>query len=71
MVVSSLGVPESFGATCSMLAERLVCKTCQGLLRLAESSMPTLVAGQLVEDGSGELVLLPFRETAGDLEGLS
>ena len=53
-----------------MLGERLVCETCHGLLRLAESSIPALIAGQLFEDGGGELVLLPFREAPGDLEGL-
>src|SRR5437667_11332648 len=64
-----IGIERS-GATCAMLAERLVCETCQGLLRLTESSIPTLVARHFFKDGGSELVLLPFRETAGDLEGL-
>src|SRR6266508_5670861 len=70
MVASSLGAPEGPGATCSMLVERLVCEACQRLLRLAESSIPALVPGQLFEDRGGEIVLLPLREAASDLEGL-
>jgi hypothetical protein len=55
---------ESPGATRPMLAERLVCEACQGILGLTKGSVPALVGVQLFEDGGRKLVLLPFRQAA-------
>jgi hypothetical protein len=66
-----LGSSAHVRAACSMLAERLVCEACQGILGLTKGNVPAFIGVQLFEDGGRKLILLPFREAASGLECFS